>query len=105
MREYNTLFFVTQGWYSRTAFCKHFFLTYHCHNTKHVRVPLGIANINHYLQDTGLPGCFARGPVSSLQTYQQAKQQSCGNLKFRSCPFSNLTPLDDRAESVFTFEQ
>ena len=30
-------------------------LTYHCHNTKHVSLPLGIANIDAYFQDTGLP--------------------------------------------------
>jgi hypothetical protein len=34
-----------------------------------------------------------------------ATQQRCGNLKYRSCYFSNLTRLDDREESVFIFEQ
>ena len=44
--------------------------TYNCHKTEHVhvplvqhktctRIPLGTININAYLQDTGLLGCFA----------------------------------------------
>jgi hypothetical protein len=31
---------------------------YHNSNTKHVRVPVGTANINAYFQDTDLPGCL-----------------------------------------------
>jgi hypothetical protein len=72
---------------------------YHCHNI-HVplsqykicslRIPLGTANFNAYLQNTGLPGCFAGLQVSGLQTCQLAKQQRCENLKFRTCYFSNL---------------
>lgn len=31
--------------------------------------------------------------------------QRCGNLKFSRCYFSNLMRLEDRGESVFTFEQ
>ena len=68
-------------------------------------LPLGIANINAYFQDTGLPGCSAGWQVWSLQTCQPEKQQQCGNLKFCSCYFSNLMQLDDRGESVFIFEQ
>jgi len=30
----------------------------HCHNKKHVYVPLPTAYINAYSQDTGLTGCF-----------------------------------------------
>jgi len=104
MREYNKLFFVTQLGILEQCFAD-FFLAYHIHNTKHVRVNLGTANINVYLQDNGLPGCSARWPVLGLQTYQPAKQQIRGNPKLRSCYFSNSTPLDDRAQSVFTFEQ
>jgi hypothetical protein len=33
--------------------------TYHCHNTKHVHVPLGIASITACFQDTDLPESFA----------------------------------------------
>ena len=36
-----------------------FSLACHCHNTKHVHVPLPTAYINAYFQDTGLTGCFA----------------------------------------------
>ena len=73
------------------------FLTYHYHNTKHVRVPLGTANINAYFQDTGLPGCFTG--------WQQPARQCCGNLQLHSCYFPNLMLLDDRGEPVFMFEQ
>ena len=64
--------------------------TYRCHNTnmytchsnaKHVET----ANIIVYFRDT------------FLQTCQTAKQQRCGNLKFRSCYISNLTRLVDRS--------
>jgi hypothetical protein len=40
-----------------------FFVAYHCHNTKHVRVPPGTENINAYFRHTGLPGCFAVGKL------------------------------------------
>jgi len=33
--------------------------TYHCHNTKHVHVPLRIPSITACFQDTGLPESFA----------------------------------------------
>ena len=80
-------------------------LTYYCHNTKHVRIPLGTANSTAYFQDTGLPGCSAGWQVLSIQTCHPAEQKHCGNLKFRVCYFCNLTRLDDRGESVFVFEQ
>ena len=35
------------------------FLVYHCHNTKQVYIPLSTANINSYIQNTGLLGRFA----------------------------------------------
>jgi hypothetical protein len=38
--------------------------------------------------------------VWSLQICQPAKHQRCGNLKFRSCYFSNLTLLDDRRDQI-----
>ena len=73
--------------------------TYHCHNkktctrttrnAKHVET----ANNKAYFQDT------------CLQTCQPAKQQRCGNLKFRSCYVVSLRRLDDREDSVFIFEQ
>jgi len=31
---------------------------YHYHNTKHVYILQGTANINAHFQDTGIPGCF-----------------------------------------------
>jgi len=43
-------------------------------NTKHVRLPLGTADINAYFQDTGPPGCFAGWQVLSLQTCKSAMQ-------------------------------
>jgi len=66
---------------------------YHSHNTKHVHVPLGTANIYAQLQDTGLQGCHAGWQVLSLQTCQPAKRERCGNLKFRSCYFSKSMGL------------
>jgi len=36
-----------------------FFMAYNYHNTKHVQAPKFLANSNAYIQDTGLPGCFA----------------------------------------------
>jgi len=45
--------------FSHSTFSIPNMLTYCCHNTKHVSIPLGTANINAYFQDTGLPGCFA----------------------------------------------
>jgi hypothetical protein len=57
----------------------------HYHNTKYVCVPLGTANINGYIQDTVLPGCFI----------VRLKYQCCGNIKFCSCYFCNLKRLDD----------
>jgi hypothetical protein len=66
---------------------------------------LSTANINAYFVDTGLPGCFAGWHVLSLQACEPAQQQRCRKLKFRSCCFSNLMKLDDKRESVFTFEQ
>ena len=80
---------------SSTVFFKLFFLAYHCHNTKHVLLPIGTANINACFHDTSLLACLAGGQVSSLQNCQPATQQRCGKLKFRSCNFSNLTRLDD----------
>ena len=82
---------------------KLFFLAYHCHNTIRVHVTLGTANINEYFQDTGLPGCFTGWQVWNLRTWQSAKQQRCGILRFRSCYFSNLKRFDDRGQSVFIF--
>lgn len=35
-----------------------FFLAYHCHGTKPVRVPLSTGNVSAYFQDAGLPGSF-----------------------------------------------
>jgi hypothetical protein len=60
---------------------------------------LGTANIA-YLQDTGLPVCFAGWQVEVFQTCKPAKQQRCGNFTFRICCLSNLTGLDDRGESL-----
>ena len=82
-----------------------FFLMYHCHNTKHVHgplsqyniyicIPLGIENINGYIQDMVLPGCFNG----------RLKRQHCGNIKYCSCYFCNLMRWDDR-ESAFISEQ
>jgi len=34
---------------------------YHYHSKKHVRIPLGTANINAYFQETDLPGYFTVG--------------------------------------------
>jgi len=44
------------------------FLLYHCHNTKHVRVPVGTANINANFQDIGVPGCFSNLETSETAT-------------------------------------
>ena len=82
--------------YLHTEFFKLFF-RYHCHSTQYARVPLGTANKNAYFQDTGLLGCFTGWHVGSPQTCQR-----CVNLRFRSCWFSNLTPIYDRGESVYT---
>jgi hypothetical protein len=63
--------------------------TYHCHNTKHVHLPL-----SQY-----------KAYTPTTITCQPAEQQRCGNLKFRSCYFSNLARLEDRREFVFILEQ
>jgi len=41
----------------------------------------------------------------TYKTYKPAKLDRCGQLKIRSCYFSDLTRLDKREESVFVFEQ
>jgi hypothetical protein len=44
---------------SRTTVATQNMYTYHYYNTKHVRVPMGTANINAYFQGTGILVCFA----------------------------------------------
>ena len=90
--------------YFRAVLFKHFFLCttvttqnmfmVHCHSTKYVCVPQGTENINGYIQDMVLPGCFSC----------QLKHQCCGNIKFCSCYFCNLMQLDD-GEPTFISEQ
>jgi hypothetical protein len=55
------------------------------HNTKHVLILTGTANIHDYFQDSDLPGCFAAWQVCRIHTCQAAKHQSSTNIKFRSC--------------------
>jgi hypothetical protein len=50
------------------------------------------------IQDTVLPRCFTGWQV---WISQPEKQQGCGNIKFRTCRFSNLTRLDDSGESIY----
>jgi len=71
---------------------------YHSHDTKHVHVPLGTANIYALLQDTGLQGCYAGWQVWSLQTCWPAKQERCRNPKFCSCNFSKSMGLNNKEE-------
>ena len=43
-------------------------------------------------------------PTFRILVFRDVSQR-CGNIKFNSCYFSNLTRLEDRGESVFIFEQ
>ena len=75
---------------TRTTVTTQNMCTYNCHNTKHVHVPLlqyktctpiplGTININAYLQDTGLLGCFApetsNFAVTTLLVYCNFRRQ------------------------------
>jgi len=76
------------------------------HKTCSRTVPLGTANINAYFHDTGLPGCFVGSQqVWRLQTCQPAQQHRFGQLKFRSCYFSNSKRLADTGQALFILEQ
>jgi len=49
-----------------------------------VHVPQFTANINAYIQASGLPGWFTGWQVSGIQTCQPGKQQHWGYLTFHS---------------------
>jgi len=62
---------------------------YRYHNTKHVSIPLGTADINAYFQGAGLQGYFA------METSNIAV----------STVLRNLTRLDESGETVLLFKQ
>jgi hypothetical protein len=50
------------------VFFQNVFLVYHRHYTKHVRVPVGTANINANFHDIGVPGYFSNLATSETAT-------------------------------------
>jgi len=50
---------LAEQWVVLASTFRTFSLAYHCYNANHVLLLLGTGNINAYIQDTGLPGCFA----------------------------------------------
>jgi len=49
------------------------FLVYHCHNTKHVGVPVVPANINANFQDIGVPERFSNLATSERQRCEKPR--------------------------------
>ena len=68
--------------------------TYHCHSTKHVHVPLSQHKTCTCTTNYSKFWCI-------LSVYWSCRMFPCGNIKFRSYHFNNLTRLDDMVICIF----